>query len=303
MKKNLTKLIAVILASILAGGLLSSCTTRSGSGLGLSSYHYDDAGKYNMGGDTLFMTEKAVNALEIDWISGEVEIIYHPEDTIIFSETANQELDEDMTMRYWLDGNTLRIKFAKAGDWKFNNIQKSLTVYLPEKLTLNELEIDTTSAGVIAQGIRAMNVEIDTVSGGIDISEAVVSDSFSADTTSGQIVAMFAESLSELEIGTVSGGVQVSVSKLTEFDIDSTSGAINLSAESAPKSGEISTVSGSVELILPETAEFTAGISTVSGQIESEIPLNKDGKYYICGSGACRYEIDTTSGNISFRLR
>lgn len=283
--------------------LLTGCMSRGGGGLGLSSYHYDDAGKYSMGGETLSMASAAVSRLEIDWISGEVEIIYHPEETIIFSETANQELDENMTMRYWVDGNTLRIKFAKAGDWKFNNIQKSLTVYLPEKLTLNELEIDTTSAGVIAQGIRAMNVEIDTVSGGIDISEAVVSDSFSADTTSGQVAVMFAEPLSELEIGTVSGGVQVSVSKLTEFDIDSTSGAINLSAESAPKSGEISTVSGSVELILPETAEFRAGISTVSGQIESEIPLNKDGKYYICGSGACRYEIDTTSGNISFRLR
>lgn len=294
------KLFAVSMVLIICSTLLTACTDNNNGRIGLSSYKYDDAGKYTPGGAALTST---VNNMDIDWISGEIEIIYHDERTIVFSETSNREEDEHLTMRYWLDGDTLRIKYAESGNWNFGDLHKTLTVMLPEDLVLQELEIDTVSANLKAHRIEAKRADMDTVSGWIDIEEASVSQSFNADTTSGDITAMFAGALSDLEIDTVSGKTQISVEQLGEFEINSTSGAISLSAENAPASGEIGTVSGDVELILPETAEFTVEINTVSGQFDSEFSLTKKGDRYSCGSGACQYEVETTSGDISFRLQ
>jgi len=294
------KLFAVLTVLIMCGTLFTACTDNNSGRIGLSSYRYDDAGKYTPGGAALTST---VNNLDIDWISGEIEIIYHEEETIVFSETSNRQEDEHLTMRYWLDGDTLRIKFAESGSWNFNDLHKTLTVMLPDNLVLDELEIDTVSADLKAHRIAAKRVDMDTVSGWIDIEEAEVSRSFNADTASGDIAAMFTGALSELEIDTVSGKTQISVEELGEFELNSSSGAISLSAANAPSSGEIGTVSGDVELILPETAEFTVEINTVSGEFDSEFSLTKKGDRYSCGSGKCRYEVETTSGDISFRLQ
>ncbi|MBQ8814931.1 MAG: DUF4097 family beta strand repeat protein [Lachnospiraceae bacterium] len=294
------KLFAVLMVLIMCSTCFTACTDNNEGQRGLSSYQYDDAGKYTPGGAAL---TSAVNNLDIDWVSGEIEIVYHDERTIVFSETSNREEDEQLAMRYWLDGDTLRIKFAESGNWNFGDLHKTLTVMLPADLVLNELEIDTVSANLKAHRIAAKRADMDTVSGWIDIEEAAVSQSFNADTTSGDITAMFAGSLGELEIDTVSGKTQISVDQLGEFEINSTSGAVSLSAANAPASGEIGTVSGDVELILPETAEFTVEINTVSGEFDSEFSLAKNGDRYSCGSGACRYEVETTSGNISFRLQ
>ena len=294
------KIFAVLMIFIMCSTLFTACTDNNDGQRGLSSYHYDDAGKYTPGGAALTST---INNLDIDWVSGEIEIIYHEEKTVVFSETSNREMDEHLTMRYWLDGDTLRIRFSEAGSWNFNNVHKTLTVMLPADLVLQELEIDTVSANLKAHRVEAERADLDTVSGWIDIEEAAVSQSFNADTTSGDITAMFAGSLSELEIDTVSGKTQISVEQLGEFELNSTSGAISLSAANAPASGEIGTVSGDVELILPETAEFTVEVNTVSGELDSEFSLAKKGDRYSCGGGACRYEVETTSGNISFRLR
>ena len=37
----------------------------------------------------------------------------------------------------------------------------------------------------------------------------------------------------------------------------------------------------------------------VSGEIESDISLKKDGDEFICGSGKHTFRIDTTSGNLT----
>ena len=301
MKKPWKRISTILIICVLT---LTGCTGIGAENQRVSSYRYEDAEQYTVGGGVLKGREaERIKKLDIGWVSGEVEIIYHPEDTIIFSEDGLTENDDHLAMHYWVDGDTLRIRFAESGEWKLQNVEKSLTIHLPEEHWLDEIEVDTASADVIAHGLKAGRADVDTVSGTIDVKESQISDSFSADTASGAISLMFAEPLKELELDTVSGEICVTVVELYEFDIDSTSGGVNVSAETAPNSGEINTVSGSVELILPETAEFTAEINTVSGQVESDFALAKKGNSYSCGSGVCRYEVDTTSGNISFRLQ
>ena len=301
MKRQWKQVCIILIICILTA---TGCAGIGADDQRVSSYRYEDAEQYTVGGGVLEHREaESIKRLDIGWINGEVEIIYHPEDTIIFSEDGLTENDDHLAMHHWVDGDTLRIRFAESGEWKFRNVEKSLTIHLPEDHWLDEIEVDTASADVVAHGLKAKKADVDTVSGNIDVVDAEIDDSFSADTTSGAISLMFAESLKELELDTVSGEICVTATELYEFDIDSTGGGVKVSTATAPISGGINTVSGSVELILPETAEFTAEINTVSGQMESDFALAKRGKEYRCGSGVCRYEVDTTSGNISFRLQ
>ena len=62
----------------------------------------------------------------------------------------------------------------------------------------------------------------------------------------------------------------------------------------------MSTVSGEVDVELPAGTGFTLDYSTVSGELEYDFPLtkSKDGKF-VCGDGACRIEVGTTSGSLS----
>ncbi|MDE7298630.1 MAG: hypothetical protein K2N94_07345, partial [Lachnospiraceae bacterium] len=109
---------------------------------------YKNADKYTMGNAEL--QADGIEKLDIEWLSGTVEISYHSENTIVISETSNKSLDEKTTMYYLVDGDTLRVKFAKSGNWDFKNLSKELEVWLPEGMELKELAADTVSADISA---------------------------------------------------------------------------------------------------------------------------------------------------------
>ena len=79
------------------------------------------------------------------------------------------------------------------------------------------------------------------------------------------------------------------------------SGDISCGLEAVPSECRLHAVSSRVSLGLPENSDFTADISTTSGDFESDFELKKDGRTYICGSGSADIEIDTTSGDVSIR--
>ena len=67
-------------------------------------------------------------------------MVFHTKDTVIFSETSNKTLNDKTTMYYFVDGDTLHLKFAKSGNRIPSNLNKELTVYLPEGMELDEPE-------------------------------------------------------------------------------------------------------------------------------------------------------------------
>ena len=166
-------------------------------------------------------------------------------------------------MYYLVDGDTLRIKFAKSGSWDFKNLSKELEVRLPEGMELKELAADTVSADISAKGIAADRVIANTVSGDISLE------------------------LSEAE----------------SLKLNSTSGGIALGMDAVPDSLSANTVSGDVVLCLPEGADFTVRWNTVSGSVSSELDMKKDKDNYIFGAGTRKYELNTVSGNLTLEKR
>jgi len=287
---------------------------------GLSSFTYSNADKYTMGDAELPAGE--ISCVEIDWVSGEINVEYHKKDTVIFSETANKKLDDDTTMYYFVDGDTLHLKFIKSGKHIPSKLSKELTLYLPEGLELDEVVIDSVSADINVSELTAEKANIDTVSGDIVFEDVTLSEQVKFDTTSGDITTKLMaaknieadstsgnvqittkEASDMISLDTVSGDIELTIPGAEKLELDSTSGQIKLSAGEAPDALSIDTVSGDILLILPENSSFTVDWDTASGSINSDFAMKKDGDSYIFGEGTLRYNVDTTSGDLEIKCK
>ena len=134
MKKILAVVIIVLALSIPLTAKLSDST----------QFIYDNEELYEVGNG---ITNVKVDRVEIDWIYGDIKVAYHSLDNIRITEKSDTDLSDDMVMRYRIVGTTLKIKYCASGSWSFNDIEKNLTLYLPNGLILSELNIDTKTEG------------------------------------------------------------------------------------------------------------------------------------------------------------
>ncbi len=137
----------------------------------------------------------------------------------------------------------------------------------------------------------------DTVSGDMEF-ELVAAEKIELDSTSGEIKVSVQEAPNEVSADTVSGDVDLSVRGAGKLDLDSTSGDIRVAAQEAFGGLSVDTVSGDVVLCLPKDAGFTVHWDSVSGSVDSVLPMKKSGDDYIFGDGAKEYDVDTTSGDL-----
>ena len=291
----MNKSASLALSLTLCALLLSGCGLHIRPSLGLSGINYEHPEKYTVGGAAF--TDK-VEKVEIHWLSGNVTVTGHRGNEIRFSETANRNLTNDLSMHYWLDGSTLRIQFCRSGKWNLNGLEKELTLQLPERL-LESLEVDTVSARVNLEDLKMEDLELDTVSGAVRLRDCQVSDRARVDTTSGFVKAALTGALREWKADTVSGSVELIVPEVKAFDVNTTSGSVSLTAESAPKDLDVDSVSGSVTLCLPADGDFTLDFDTVSGSFSSDLAFKTEGSRRIFGRGTGDYSIDTTSGSVN----
>ena len=272
---------------------------------------YANAEKYSVGETEI---GEPVKNLSINWTSGKVSIAYHGENTVEVREFSKKDLSEDQELRWWLDGETLRIQFAKSGlrlNW---DLEKELAVTLPEGMTLEDAEINVTSADVTAKELKAENLSLNTTSG--DATIQAEAKKLAANATSGALaltltgepheirinstsgnVLLEAEKAKKMKIGSTSGNLEIHCAESEETELSSTSGTIRTNLKKI-RQVKIGSTSGSVTAALPQTPGLTAEISTTSGDVNMEMPMEKDGKTWRCGDGSGKVSISTTSGNV-----
>ena len=136
------KIAMVICAVIvLCAVIITSTGMFNGTGIG----GYANADKYTAGPAEV---TGRVKKLEVNWTSGKVIVAYHAENMVLLEESAKRELSENEKMRWWLDGETLRVQFAASGT-HWNMPEKKLTITLPEGTAFENASIQTTSADVL----------------------------------------------------------------------------------------------------------------------------------------------------------
>ena len=306
MKDTVWKMIQFVCAGLFIVALLPIANRAIGSTDDL----FPDAGKYTSGNADITET---VRNLDIDWTGGKVSIARQKGKTVSISEKSNGPISPDMEMRWFLDGETLRIRFAKPGLHLKGNLKKELTVTLPEGISLDSVEIGSASgmldipelqaeqimlhvtSGDIFAAVEARVISCRTTSGNIMI-EAGSSDTAKFETTSGSVFIKMKD-VGSLQAESTSGDIDAEIGRAGRAVIRSTSGDVRLITE-GPDELKIKTTSGDVEAFLPQDPGFTAQLHSTSGRINVEVPAVKEGSAYVCGDGSGEVEIHTTSGRI-----
>ena len=223
------KVFVLAICLVLCALMLTSCIVKK-TGV-ISAYTYDSSSKYNVGDASVDPSK--VDELSIDWVSGSVKIIYGRSRNIEISETAKKgKLSDNETLRWMVDGDKLRIKFAKSGVM-LGDVPKNLVVTIPENMQLKLISVDAVSADSDIS-VRSKAYDIDEVSGGVTIQTDYVDD-FEMDSVSGDATLDFAVCPSRIDFDTVSGNCTIRIPSSSGFKV------------------KTSTVSGKMNCTIPAT--------------------------------------------------
>ena len=157
-RNNMLRIAMILCAVVLAAAVAVSLADGVG-------YRYENSEKYTAGGGTV---EGAVRNLDVDWIDGQVKVAYHGEPTVLISEASNKDISGDLQLRWWLDGDTLRVRYAKSGILRLNwNLDKELTLTLPQDIELRDVALSATSGALDIPSLKAESLKMHVTSGDI----------------------------------------------------------------------------------------------------------------------------------------
>ncbi len=328
MSESVKRILIIVCAAVLIAAVLYSLRDV----FAFAGYSYEHADRYQAGGSDITGT---VRNLDIGWINGKVRLAYRSGTSVSLSETSDRPIGADMQLRWWLDGDTLRIRYAKAGfrQMVMNTQQKELEVALPEGISLGDVTISATSADLSVPSLQAESLNLTTTSGNVNALaaagqirctstsgdlvltvtedareilttstsgsvriEAQAADRIKAVSTSGNI-AVTAGRTGTLEMTSTSGRLEAKTEAVVNGKLTSTSGRITLTAAALDQLS-VSSTSGGVTAFLPETPGFAARVRTTSGRFDYSLPLTRSGSDYVCGDGSGSVSISTTSGDV-----
>ena len=278
--------IAIVVVSMLMGGHVSDLwnsriqvPTFFHSNRRVTAPHneYSKNNTYSLDAD-------GIDAVQIDWVSGDVTVKIENSDQITFSESGTG-LTEETALRYGVQGSTLGIHYCDNQNFANINLPaKRLTVILPASLAANlrSLSVGTVSANVTIDdpAFHMEKLDFESVSGNLN---AVI------------------DLAGTVELETVSGELTIN-GRINKFDAESVSGDVLLDCRNgAPRELDADTTSGDVEFCLPQDADLSLEYDTVSGDFDSAHAMNIHGETYMIGNGRGDWKVETVSGDLTVK--
>lgn len=285
-----------------------------------ADYYYDHAEKYSVGGVTL---EQAVVNLDIDWIDGGVTVVYGEGQSVSLVETSQKTLEQRDLMRWWLDGDTLRIRYAENGHHTYGKLNKQLTVTLPAR-PLTEIKVSSQSGSIHLDRVTADQVHLTTASGAVDAVCAAAQAEIKAasgkvtytdsgggltgdgmqlrvHTASGAVEVASERSVQAAEIQTASGAVRLTVGgSVDRLTVETASGSIRMKARNISESLDAQSASGSITLSLAAAdANLTAFVSSTTGTVTDKLGMGLENGRGVMGDGQANVRLYTASGSIT----
>ena len=313
----MTKSTRIIL--ITAGVLVGLGLIIAGVALGINKIKHNIFGFSNTSSASSY-EEKSVEIrddfdnIDITEVSSDVNIVATSKSNAYVEYTDSDTYYHDITVK----GNTLKIEY-KNDTGTFHNIGFVLpffgygndeetfpvTLYLPEK-EYGELNIALVSGDTSIDPMSFEKISIESVSGEVNVKGCDLEDDFHASAVSGSVTAdkLTAD---DVNISTTSGTITLSDTTAKDTDINTVSGDIKLNSFSA-SSVDIDTTSGSITLDAFESKD--TDISTVSGDIYGTLKgdynvsfdtVSGDSDIAKSVSGGNRFEVDTTSGDLTLK--
>lgn len=173
-----------------------------------------------------------INNLDIEWVSGNVDIEYYDEDVILVEESP---ASTKSPMIYKIENNTLHIDEYDSKVVPFSTKRKKdLTVKLPKGFTANNIDLELVSANLTASNLNVNSFDYESVSGNASVSFSAQPSKIDIDTVSGSNQLVFPSDITGYSISneSVSGSIITNDfgntllygDGATKIDVDSVSG-------------------------------------------------------------------------------
>jgi DUF4097 and DUF4098 domain-containing protein YvlB len=284
--------ILVMVAGVAMMGILGGC------GFGwTTSYIYENGEQYVAGDREI---SDKIEAIDIDYLSGDVTLTESSSDAFIITETSGKELDDILKVHTWVDGSTLYVKYcASAKKLDINLLSKKLTIGVPKGTNLNNLKMHVSSGDVDAV-CSSKNIDIHCSSGDVHLDQKGKSDIINAHTSSGR-VELNIESADKVDVAVSSGKIKINALDITEINSKTSSGDSVYTFTKTPVTSNLKASSGDITINLPKDADLSADLDTSSGDVSYELAFAKNGDNYVCGSGANKLTAHTSSGDVEVK--
>lgn len=238
---------------------------------------------YDSAEDTEVEFAQNISEIDVEWTAGNVVIEKGTGDKVSISEKSSKSLDEDEVMIYSVEGNELKIKFCKktfnvSFGINTNTLSKELYITIPEKV-FDSVDIETVSANVEISGAQVSALNVESVSGTVDLDNVNVTSA---------------------DIENVSGNTVIANSYFHKIDAATVSSELTIDAK-IENTGDFESVSGNITLVLPADSSFRADVETLSGNFTSDFEVSKTNNTYVCGSGGCKLTFESVSGNVTIK--
>lgn len=298
--RAITKICVCSVVVVLLAGLLTALLTvpalrnffANGEIPFLSTALYDDEETYSVGGSSV---AEPVKRLMLYWTSGDVHVSTYDGDEITFRESGAGMQDGEL--RFRLRNGVLTIREYKSGV-RWNTRGKSLEVQIPEGM-LEMISLDAASTDLTLLNLTATKLDIDSASGDISATGCVF-DSVTIDTASGECDLRDC-TIGSFDMDSASGSATLSGS-VRAIDFGTASGDLRVKSDVAPSKVNFDSASGSADLTLPASAQFTADLDALSGELRvTGFMGSYHGDTFICGDGSADYSFDSASGDATIR--
>lgn len=272
MRKTLWSALALAAILILAGCGEQSHTDGSGTD---SATYTPDAG-YTLG-NTDVVQLNGFRSIDIEWVSGQVNVELYDGEGIQLSETMMDGSDAALKMEWQVNEDKGTLDIRSQPQLMSATEEKRLVVRLPRSLVLHELDIKTVSAGVSVDltdedTLTLQELDVTSVSGDISV---------------------YAANAGEISLSTTSGSISGSV-RTQKLEADSGSGSIDLALDIMPTELEAETSSGSIVMQLCDLSTLPSPLpvefKTTSGKFSSDVTFTT--------VEDAAWEFQTVSGNV-----
>lgn len=220
---------------------------------GMNTDHFFEiSGEHSLMGKCNLVRETKVDASEIENISivckdsSDIHFYESSDSEIMVREYMNKELGEDQLSKIETFDKTFSVKGVQRGNGFFMGYRGYIEVYLPSK-NWESIKATTVSGDIVIQNVTTKQAAFHSVSGDVEL-ENVLSEEITADAVSGEIEAIGITGATKAN--TVSGDIDIEFAEINgDVDIDTTS--------------------GEVEILVPQGANFSFKVTTVSGDIDT----------------------------------
>ena len=202
--------LSILLTSFLFFGLSGELENLKRS-VGLSDYddtgylvyddptYWTDAGTENSKDNYAALPAEQIRSLQVEWIKGSVTIQNNERSDreVRIWETSRGKLEKADHLRYRIKDGVLSIKFAAPRSSALTAHQlasKQLRIELPSSLrvSMQTVEIDCVSSSVKVLGVQADDMQIQSVSGKVTLSNSIGKKT-KVQTTSGTVLLNYSQ--------------------------------------------------------------------------------------------------------------